>query len=121
MPATAIGAAILPSGRTEFGPFNVAPNLTTVAIEIDSTQHLNPGVMVSIGLEISYDNGATWVSFGMATRPGGVAFGDGGVVVTTLDLSTAMEQPGNNQRRIRGFIENGGGSFTTSGGQIRVE
>ena len=124
----ALTRTILPSiisaeGRINFGPFAVPLNVVNAEVILDRTQHLNPGVQITIQLEVSYDNGATWPPGGATSTFGGVAFGDrlpDGTrpVENDFQFSTTVQQPANNQRKIRGYIENTGGSFTSSGGHL---
>lgn len=60
---------------------------------------------VSIGSEISYDNGATWVPGPTATRVGGPAFKKDGITPEDhLGVVGDILAPNNANRRIRGWM-----------------
>lgn len=115
-----IGSRVLAPGNVILGPFNVPRNLTSFRVELDATQHLNPGVMLTIAVELSFDNGSTWAFVASGSRSGGVVFEDGGAVSTTMVIETDLPDPTNNQRRIRFPVTLNGGSFTTAGGTVVV-
>ena len=115
-----ITARTLPAGHAVLGPLPVPVGLTSLALRIDATQHMNPGVVFTFGVELSYDGGTTWAFAASTTREGGVAFGDQGVVENNMGLSLALDQPNNTQRRIRATVDLVGGSLVTAGGTVTV-
>jgi len=115
-----IGPIVLATGRSETPVLNVNQNATQIRCVIDAAQHLNPLVNITVALEVSYDDGATWQVTASSTRPGGPAFGDGGVPVTDFELTTNFDQPSSIRRRIKMSVVCENGSFTTAGGTLEA-
>jgi hypothetical protein len=119
MPRLTFGARVLSAGRTIIGPFTVPEGLTRFVVTIDTTQHLNPGVVVTLGVEMSQDAGATWQVLTTTARGGGVVTDeDTGAGITTMHIETLLPQPNNLQRRLRFGMQIEGGSLTTAGGAV---
>ena len=68
----------------------IPSDASTASLDIDSSWHTDPNSIAVWGLEISEDGGATWRHWCTATRPGGPAFSDGGIPVTTFNLSAPV-------------------------------
>jgi hypothetical protein len=115
-----IPSVILAAGLRQFVPFNVPQGVSRAAVSIDATQHLNTGVVCILSAEFSYDGGQTWKDQLSTQRNGGIAVGDGGVVVNTMDFSCDIAQPNLANRRVRFQVELIGGSFTTAGGTLTL-
>lgn len=115
-----IGPIILPIGRAETPALNVSQTSSQIRCVLDAAQHLNPLVNVTVALEVSYDDGATWQVTASSTRPGGPAFGDDGVPVTDFELTTNFDQPSSIRRRTKMSVVCENGSYTTAGGTLEA-
>lgn len=113
-----IGPIILPAGRAETPALSVNRDMRHIRCIMDGSLHLNPLTEVTVALEISYDDGATWRLTASTTRPGGPAFGDGGAPVTDFELTTDFDQSTSTRRRMKMSVTSASGSFTTAGGSL---
>src|SRR5262245_46322160 len=115
----AAGSATLPQGTygpgvVTLGPANVAGSLSQATVSFDISQHLEPTIMWEVAIEISTDNGQTWLLMGGFTRPGGpVTNGPDGVPRTTVTM--VITHPPGGGRRIRCVMTFTGGAVATSG------
>lgn len=79
----------VPSGeKTQLGAVTVPLDAVTANLSLDSTWHTDPSSVAVWGFEVSLDGGATWSHWGTATRNGGPATTDNGVLVTVFDMTT---------------------------------
>lgn len=116
-----IGSRTVAAGSFTIGPTQVAASRSRIVASLDATQHLNSGVTLTLLLEISYDGGSTWRFVTSTSRQGGIAFGDEGEVVNTMDFSLALNpEEGNRRRQVRVSAELTGGSFVTAGGFVEA-
>jgi hypothetical protein len=115
----AAGSATLPPsnygpGVVTLGPANVAGSLSQAVVSFDISQHLDPTILWQVAIEISLDNGQTWLMMGGFTRPGGpVRSGPDGVPRTTIVMT--IKHPPGGGRRIRCVMTITGGVVATSG------
>lgn len=116
-----IGAAIVPEGRMVYGPFAVQQGVTAIDVFIDSSQHSNQSVLVKCGVEASYNGGTTWQDVASLERFGGPINDEHGEPLNKFDLSAGIDQPTNNNRKVRFFLEVVGGSITTGGGTVEIK
>ena len=71
-----IGSATLSAGKISLGPFDVDEFAESAEFLLDSTNHLNSGVVITLTYEVTYDGGAKWEFAGQNVRTGGVFFND---------------------------------------------
>lgn len=73
----------------------------------------NFSTKLSIALEVSYDNGASWVSGGAAYgMPGGIELDKAGAEIAVSNMTSGYAQPPD---KIRGTLAVTGGPLVTSG------
>lgn len=97
-------------GTINFGPVNVPNGLTRVSIRVTSTSWTQPDRTITLTLEASLDNEASWVPFGVTKFVGGDVFQKDGVT------------PGFRQRDVifnpNAYPTDIRGSFVVAGGNI---
>ena len=115
-----IGAAILGKGITQLGPFDVDEKAETFEFLLDSTNHLNSGVMVTLKYEVTYD-GANWEHAGENVRTGGVFLNDGVPETFFRWLFQFDPERQTKQRQIMISMDVSNGSLITAGGSLVVK
>lgn len=106
MPTTSV---VLPSasygpGTFQFGGALIPAGLTIIKASIDRTFMLSPTFFISWGLELSLDNGNTWLSWGSAGTVGGALTDESGNPSTESSFTVNVPEPLNTQRRLRGSV-----------------
>jgi hypothetical protein len=121
-----LGARTIPvqvtNERVDLGTVSIVPPPRTKAfVTFDATQHLNTGVNVLLGLECSFDAGATWQFLAATGRGGGVVYDDDGVVDAEMHLEVNLPPEVNNTRRqVKSWIIASRGSLMSAGGRMEV-
>ena len=113
-----IGSATLAAGKTSLGPFVVDEFAESAVFILDSTQHLNTGVVIRLEYEVTYDGGANWEDAGKNVRTGGVFFNDGVLETSFRWLFQFDPKRQTKQRQVRLSLDISNGSFITAGGAL---
>lgn len=113
-----VAAKTLPVATTPYGPVAVPKDAQFVSMKMESTQHLDPTVMMTVNIEVSYNNGLTWAPLAGATRQGGIYPDDDGKPETTVGGTVELQQVGNPNRQVRGTIAVTKNPVATLGGQM---
>lgn len=126
MATTTIPEATYPVGTTTIGPVNVPNGATLAVIRFSRDKWLDPAVKLTLRMELSLDNGATWspnpsgesvwpwgIFPVVITAQGGESMGMGGVVETHTMQEVPLPDPNNNRRRVRFVRTVEGGPLTT--------
>lgn len=116
MPRFEIGSAIFPKGKITSQAMNIPDGVSRIDVKFDSTNHLNAGTYLTVGVETSMDGGATWQFVASSTRSGGMVFDEDGKVLNEIGFS--LDLPPGPGRKVRYFIETAGGSFISGGGRV---
>lgn len=98
-----------PAGTRNFGPLAIQQGAVRAVCSIDIQDMTTPDKSFDYETEISYDDGANWVTLTGARFTGQVVKAG----VTKQTNSVGLSQPENANRRIRGFITTVG-TITTS-------
>lgn len=112
----------LQEGSRVIGPVNIPTGLTSVKIEIDRDNWTDPAIKLTLKIDISLDNGATWnnppadcVPFPVGLEAeGGVVLDKNGQLVHTSVVAGPLPQPSNPDRKARANITVTGGSIPTT-------
>lgn len=102
-----------PAGNLPITELGVPTGISLAQLLIDRTNWTNPAVILTTALELSYDNGVTWVGGGGGQAPGGVLLDKNGNVRTVTEFRWTWPDPDNPLRRIRGTINIAGGNLKT--------
>jgi hypothetical protein len=114
-------------GTHSFGPVNVPDGLTTAVISVTRAEWTSPAVTLSMRIELSLDDGATWspepegqevfpwtpfpATF---TARGGVLQDLDGSPLPTSSITLQLPEPSNQDRRVRAVATVAGGTLRTS-------
>lgn len=94
-------------------PGRAVGSLQRVGFGLDITQHTNPGILVIITIEQSFDGGSNWELLGGMRCPGGTLRDGPQGLNTTSGFELSFPIKG--IRTLRANIQISGGSLTTSG------
>lgn len=114
--------ATYPIGTRTVGPANVPQNATKVEMALDGAAMTDPALHVSMTLDLSLDNGATWNlphpqvdPFPIGMTLDGGALNRQGLPLATYTLGTQLPDPTNANRKIRMTVTISGTPLTTQG------
>ena len=101
---TAIASQAIITGTLNFVPITLAPNITHALLQVDRTTWTGFDATVTIGVDISHDNGGTWTNIGGLSTQCGPCSHDGVTPINVVGSDFVVPGQGTATRQLRGSL-----------------